>query len=38
MRKGKLFEDMDAAAGNIAFRHCERDNKVCVGVGAWSLV
>jgi hypothetical protein len=27
-RKGKLLEDMDALAGNIAFKHCERDGKV----------
>lgn len=38
-RKGKLLEDMDALAGNIAFKHCERDGKVpllvsgCVGEG-----
>jgi len=27
-RKGKLLEDMDALAGNIAFKHCEKDGKV----------
>lgn len=27
-RKGKLFEDLDALAGNVAFVHCERDGKV----------
>ena len=27
-RKGKLLEDMDALAGNIAFKHCEKDDKV----------
>ena len=26
--KGKLFEDLDALAGTIAFQHCERDGKV----------
>jgi len=27
-RKGKLLEDMDALAGNVAFKHCEKDGKV----------
>ena len=28
MRKGKLFEDMDALAGNVAYKHCERGGHV----------